>query len=298
MDGNKATVAGMVVQLITDNQLSSGEEAEIRKIIEERQKKRGEGLSGRCLAGVIETDVMDRLALDDRMKDMCRSVHKRCFKESRVGKMDSFMLSEKLVNRFQKDVGEMYGLNEKEMIFFKGLLQAGLNKMAGDGLLNFVPDREIFHDFVSTGYKTSYIENPYSPEETDRIMEWAERHPADVRGLAVSLWFTGGISFQEIVNLTKKDCWGERKPWECLMQFEKGLFDTGIRPQIVRKALDQRPKDVKYVFVVPRRDGSGWKKLSENGLQMKLRYICRDTGIVYKGFRKDEAARLNMQDAP
>ena len=34
MDGNKATVAGMVVQLITDNQLSSGEEAEIRKIIE------------------------------------------------------------------------------------------------------------------------------------------------------------------------------------------------------------------------------------------------------------------------
>ena len=288
MEEKRIIMADIVTQMISSDQFSDEEETKIKMLIEERQRKREESRSGKCLAEVIEAEIGAKLVLDDiKMKNMCQSVYNQCFKETRVGKMDSFKLTEKLINNFQKNVRDLYGLNEKEMIFFMGMLQVGLNKMAEDGLLSFAPDKEIFHDFVNAKNRTSYIENPYSPEETCKIMKWSEAHPIDVRGLAVSLWFTGGISLTEIVNLTKKDCWGNG-----IMKFEKGLFETGIRPQIVRKALDQRPKDVKYVFVIPRQDKSGWKRLNEFGLQKKLWHICKIIGIEYKKIDKNQAVKL------
>lgn len=282
------TLADMVIRLIADNQLSAEEEIKIKKMIEEKQRERG----GRCLAVVIDMEMTKKLPSEDiRMKNMYQSVYQKCFKKSRVGNMDSLKLTEKIISKYKRDVRELYGLNENEMVFFMGMLQVGLDKMAEEGILNFVPDKEMFHNFMNPKTRTSYIDNPYTNEETVKIMEWSELHSTDMRGMAVSLWFAGGISLTEIVNLTKKDCWGGKRQEDSIMEFEERLFDAGISSKIAAKALNLHPREVRYVFAVPRRDGTGWKKLTEIGLQRKLNCICRDIGIAYKNIAKNEAIR-------
>ena len=283
------TLADMVTRLIADNQLSVEEEIKIKKMIEEKQRKRG----GKCLAEVIDAEMSIKLAGESmKMKSMYQSVYQKCFKETRVGNMDSFKLSEKVISKFRKSVSELYGLDENEMVFFMGMFQTGLNKMSDEGLLDFVPDKEMFQNFLHLKNKISYIDNPYTDEETGKIMEWVELHPTDIRGLAVSLWFTGGVSLEEIADLKKTDCWGGKGRAGGIMEFKTGLFDSGIRAKIVTKALSLHPRDVIYVFVVPRQDGTGWKKLTEIGIQKKLMYICKETGIVYKKIHKNEAVML------
>lgn len=293
MEESKIIMSDMAVQRISGNQFSAEEETTVKKRITEKQGKIGNGQKGRCLAEVIELEIGDKLDLEDvRMKSMCQTVYKRCFKETKIGNMDSLKLSEKAINKFKKDIREFYGLNEDEMLLFRWMLQTGLNKMADEGILKYVPDKNIFYNPMDSKHRIAYISNPYSLEETEKIMRWAEEHPADVRSQAVSLWFTGGIALTEIVNLTKKDCWGGTRAEDSPMEFEENLFKAGIRPQIVWRALKMHPKEVKFVFVIPRQDGSGWKKLTETGLQRKLKCICRDIGIDYKRIGKKEAIKL------
>lgn len=291
MEADKITMADMVAQMITDNRLSAKEEAEIMKMIEEKQRKRG----GRCLAEVIEVEMSKKLGAENiKMKNMYQSVFQKCFKDSKAGNTVSFKLSEKVISKFKKDVRELYGLNENEMVFFMGMLQVGLDKMAEEGGLNFTPDKEMFRNFLQLKHRISYIDNPYTYEETEKIMEWTEMHPADVKGLAVSLWFTGGISFTEIVSLAKTDCWGNKRAADSIMQFKENLFEVSTRAKIVRNALNMHPKDVRYVFVVPRRDNSGWRRLSEQELQGKLWHICKQLEITYKTVSRDEALRIGQ----
>lgn len=286
------SMADMVIQMIGSGQLSFEDEARIRQTIEGRQKGTGDGQKGRCLAGVIDSEMAAKMASQDTaMRNMFWSVYKKCFKDSRVGKMDASKLTEKTVNKFEKDVRELYGLDENEMVFFMGMFQVGLDKMAEEGLLEFVHDRQRFRDFIGSRHRISYIGNPYSSGETEKIMNWSELHPTDARGLAVGLWFTGGISLTEIVNLSKKDCWGRRTA-DSIMQFDEGLFRVRRRAEIVRNALNLHPADVRYVFAIPRDDGSGWKRLTGMGLQKKLGCICRAVGISYKKIKEDEAIRL------
>lgn len=293
MTDNDITIVDMVTQMINNNQLSAEDELRIKQILEGRLRNRSDGQKGMCLAEAINSEMAKKLALQDpRMKNMCELVYNRCFRESRIGRMDSLKLTEKTVKKFEKDVRELYGLNENEIVFFMGMLQVGLDKLADEKLLSFIPDRHLFRDFINTRHTTIYIDNPYSPEETEKIIQWMERHPTDARGLAVGLWFTGGISLTEIVNLTKKDCWGGKRTADSIMKFEERLFCARNRAGIVRNALDLHPSNVKYVFVIPRRDGSGWKRLTEQGLQKKIGCICQDLGITYKKVHKNEAIKL------
>lgn len=294
MKEDKASVVDRVTQIITDNQLSPDEAIRIKEVIEKKQRKINDSYSEKCLAEVIDLEMARVLAPEDiGINNVCYSVYKKCFKDTRVGKANCSALSEGVIKKFEKNIRELYGLNEKETAVFEKLLYLGLSKLKNEGLLDFVPDKEMFGDAVDLKYKSSYIKNPYSPEETDKIMQWSKRHSADVRGLAISLWFTGGISLTQIVNLTKKDCWGSvRKSRNSIMEFEDRMFYTDQKMQILRNALDQRLRDVKYVFVVPRKDGSGWKKLTELGLMRKLYYICIDLGIAYKSIHKNEAIKL------
>lgn len=294
MDGSNITIADMVTRIIASGQLSPLEEVRIKKMIEEKQKKTG-SQKGRCLTDAVKEEMVRRMGAEDvGIKDIYYSVFKKCFEENRIGRMDAFKLSDAIVKKYKKDVTELYGLSENELIIFMEMFQMGLEKMEIEGMLDFVPAPDIFQKIHVSGQRVSYIGNPYSNGETEKIMRWAECHPTDARGLAVSLWFTGGISLMEIVNLTKKDCWGNNKrALDSLMEFNEGLFNVSIRSVIVRKALDLHPRDVRYVFVVPRQDSSGWKKLTEKGLQRKLAYICQDIGIPYKKIDRNEAIKLS-----
>lgn len=292
MGESKITFADMVTKMIADGQLSAAEEMVIKKMIEEKQKKAG-GQKGRCLADVVGAEIMEKLDEEDvKMNSLYQSVYRKCFEENRVGRKDSFKLSEAMIKKYQKDVTELYGLDEKEIAIFFEMLQAGLRILEEDGILDFAPDKNTFCRFKRQERKVSYISNPYSSGETGRIMEWTECHPTDSRGMALSLWFTGGIALTEIVNLTKKDCWGNVRTADSIMEFKEGLFNSSTRSGIVRKSLDLHPREVRHVFVIPRQDGSGWKRLTEKGLQRKLAYICQEIGITYKKIEKNEAIKL------
>lgn len=291
MEEDKITMAGMVTKMLNDGQFSTEEEAEIKEMIEERQKKRKDSHKSRCLAEAVEAEMT--VKMEQGIKDIKRtykSVFTKCFKETSAGNMDSRKLTEKTIRELDKEVMESFGLNETEMTFFRGMLKTGLNKMADEGMLGFVPNNSLFENLADSEYRVSYIENPYTQEETEKIMKWTGEHPADMRGLALNLWFLKGISLTEIVNLTKDDCWKGTK--NNIMKFDRDLFKVSTRSQIVWKALWLHSKEVQQVFVIPKEDNSGWKKLTELGLQRKLCYICQDIGIVYKSIHKNEAIKI------
>lgn len=287
MEENGITMADMIVQMIDSGQLSYEEEMKIRKKIEEKRKDR-------CLADVIESEVAEKMDSESiKIKTICQSVHKKCFKESKVGTMNPFKLTDKMIRKFEKDVREFYGLNEKEMVAFMGMFQMGLNKMAEEGILDFTPDRNMFKSYLNSKHSISYINNPYSAEDTERIEKWVKLHPIDVKGMAIHIWLLKGISFIEIVNLTKKDCWDGVRTYDSIMKFDEDLFEANARSQIVWSSLRMHPKEVRYVFAVPRKDGSGWERLTVQGLQKKLWHICRSMNIDYKSIHGNEAIKLS-----
>ncbi|MDE6052482.1 MAG: DUF787 family protein [Lachnospiraceae bacterium] len=294
MRKNEVTVAGMIMQMINSNQLSDEEEILIRRTLDEKQGRRECHYGNRCLAEAVETEMTEKMEQGIiKIEKMYNSVFGRCFKETSVGTMDSHKLTEKTIRKFEKEVEESFRLNKNEMIIFKSMLKSGLNKMASDGMLDFAPYNSLSGNPTDSGYRVFYIENPYTQEETEKIMKWSQNHPADVRGMAVSLWFAKGITLTEIVNLTKKDCWEGVRTKDSIMQFEKDLLKSRVRAEIVWKSVKLHPKEVKEVFVIPKQDGSGWKKLTEWGLQRKLWFICQDIGIVHKRINKNEAIKIN-----
>lgn len=291
MEENKITIGDMVVQMISNGQLSDEEETRILDMIVDKQARNCS--KSICLAEAVESGMVKKIENGiAAIKEMHDFVLVKCFKETAVGNMDSLELSEEIIRKFDEDVRKSFGLSRSETAFFVGMLRAGLNKMAADGALNFDPNVCFSSNTINSRQEILYIDNPYTEEETQKIMQWVQGHPADVRGIAVSLWFMKGISLTEIVNLTKKDCWGGVRTEQSSMKFKETLFKSSARSQIVWKSLYLHPRTVKEVFVIPKKDGSGWKKLTEWGLQKKLRHICKDIGIEYKGIRENEAIRL------
>lgn len=47
----------------------------------------------------------------------------------------------------------------------------------------------------------NYIRNSYTDEETEKILKWAEEHPADIKACAAALYFWEGFHFQRRLNL-------------------------------------------------------------------------------------------------
>lgn len=289
METNKFTVTDIIIQIISDNQLPLEDEIKIKEIIERKHKKE-DGRKDRCLADVIKSEIIGKMsAKDSKIKNISKAVYKKCFMKSGIGNTDSSELTEKKIKEFEKTFRSSSVLNKDERICFMALLQTGLNILSNSGMLGFVPDKKMFDKFLNSEHIINYIENPYSEEETEKIMKWAEEHPTDVRGIAVSLWFTKGISLTEIVNLTKKDCWNGVREKDSIMMFDKNLFNSSIRSEIVWKSLNLHPKEEEDVFVIPKKDGRGWEKFTEGGLQKKLWYICKEIGITYKRIYPNEA---------
>lgn len=155
------------------------------------------------------------------------------------------------------------------------MLQTGLNKMAEEDMLRFVPEKHIYKNYLMYPDKEiHYIDNPYTDAETEKIKEWIDLHTNDIRGLALGLWFNGDVSFAEITNLKKEDA-------------RKGIFKKWKKARFISKALELHSQRRDYVFMVIN-DGQ-LEKLTAQGLMMKLYHICNKLGIKYKKINKNEA---------
>lgn len=284
----KRAIGQLICCLINENVLSKEEEHQIKDCLEEKERKRR-----RCLAGIIESKIAQEVAdgcMDETLKERLSPIVKKCFSNTKVGNMDASELSEIIVKEFIE--GFSY-LSRAEMTYFLGLLQVGLSSLADRKILNFIPDSNLLSKFVGSKGKINYIDNPYTLEETEKIISWANEHPVDVMGIALELFFRKGISLTEIVNLKKKDCWGDKRTEDSIMEFDDNLFKGSTRAKIIRKSLNMHPKEVDMVFDVPTSDGRGWKKLTEKGLQLKLYHICHELGIEHRKIGMKEAIRLD-----
>ena len=287
--GNESITYQNITEFIAENNLSIYEEYQLKKFLEKTIKN-----ERKCLASAIikriegnDTAFMEYI----KHKDLCLFILEKCFFGTAVGTMEGEKLNLKKIHEFCREVIEEFGLKVHEEILFMQMLQIGLNQMDDEKILKFGPDRMLYRKYVASKVDISYISNPYTEEETEKIMDWAKYHPADVRAQAVSLWFTKGLTLIDIVTLTKKGCWGKCE--ERVKREGSELFRASFRTEIVRRALDTHPPKVEYVFSVPNSDGSGWKKLTEKGLLINLKHICKQIGIIYRPILVNEAIKLN-----
>lgn len=283
MEKERMTIYDMILQIINSNQLSADEEAEVLGILRKREEERESARMSMCLAGVIEAEMQKKVEdgiIKQSTKDRYHPVYRRCFLETKTGNMAASELSDSIIQEFIMEAHEFFGLNRNDMHLFMGMLQMGLNKMSDTGLLTFSPNKKLYRGYIESDRGIRYIDNPYSDEETNKIMSWVENNFFDSRGLAVALWLSSNISPEEIVSLGKEDCWDSDSG------VGKGLFRDNIKMRYVSTALKLHPENEEYIFMV-KKDG-GWKKLNERSLQIKLYYICQDIGITYRAFHKNE----------
>jgi len=284
MEKERMTIYDMILQIINSNQLSADEEAEVLGILRKREEEREKKRMSRCLAGVIE-EKMQKMVEEGIIKEATKTryhpIYKRCFLETNFGNLDATEITEAEVEEFIIEAHESFGLNRNDMLCFMGLLQKGLNELSDRGLLTFVPDKQMYRSYVESDRENKYIDNPYSEEETERIMKWIEEHSdTDIRALAVGLWLTGNISPEEIIGLKKDDCWNSDNG------IEKGIFKEDEKKKYVTEAFKLHPDEEQYIFML-KKEGR-WRRLNERSLQIKLYYICRSIGITYRAFHKNE----------
>jgi len=272
---DKITVLCQIVnQIIDDNQVQ--DEDTIQKILKEKVKVKDED-RGICLASVIEKELEKAIKsgqICEENAGMYWSVFEKSIKNSEIGNMPVAELSNMLIKKFVLQAGKTYESNKTQLKCFTGMLQTGLNKMAEEDMLRFVPVKHVYKEYLGSGSGIKYIDNPYSAEETEKIKEWVALHPKDIRGLAIGLWLTGNVSLMEIANLKKKDV-------------HKGLFIKWERARLISKALQMNPQNGNYVFMVI--NEGNLEKFTAQGLMMKLYHVCNRLGINYKRINKNEA---------
>ena len=278
-----------VKEVIMADGLSVAEEYKLLDILRSRINGKS-----KCLASVIDQEMRvyeDEKYVFDNYRAFYLNVTQKYFWGTETGIMKSTMLSAKTILNFIFEVKEQLGIEGNEEFAFMQLLQIGLNKLEENGDLNFSPDRLLYRKFAASKKTVAFIKNPYSEAETETIIQFAESHPADIRSLALSLWFTKGLTLHDIVSLTKKDCCS--KQGKGIEREGIELFPSPIRSKIVKHALSTHPLSEEYVFSVPNSDYTGWERLSEKGLLIKLGYICKETGIQYKPILTNEAIILD-----
>lgn len=273
---DKITVLCQIVnQIIDDNQVQ--DEDTIRKILEEKVKMKEED-RGACLASVIETELEKAIKsgqICESSVRMYQTVFNKSIKNSEIGNMSATELSDILIRKFVLQAEKTYGMDRTRLKCFTGMVQTGLNKMSEEDMLDFVPDKHVYKDYLMcSGREIQYIDNPYTDAETEKIKEWIEMHLDDTRGLAIGLWFCGETSLEEIANLKKEDC-------------HISIFKKWERAQIISRALNLHPKNEKFVFMEIKE--KRLEKLTPQGFQLKLYHICNKLGIKYKRINRNEA---------
>ena len=276
MDENKIIMLCQIVsKIIYENQLP--DEDAVRKILGKKRKKEEED-RGTCLASVIETELKKAIQSGQICEEhigLYKSVFEKMIRESEFGNIPATELSDMLVRKFVLQAEKIYEMDRTRLKCFTGMVQTGLNKLAEEDMLDFAPEKHIYKNYLMCSDRgIQYIKNPYSAEETEKIKEWIELHPDDIRGMAIGLWFTGDVSLLEIANLKREEC-------------HKDIFKKWKRARFVAKALELHPKNKDYVFMAIN-DGK-LEKLTPQSFQMKLYHVCNRLGINYKKINRDEA---------
>lgn len=269
--------------LINENVLSKEEEYQIKDCIEKRKRRR-------CLARIIDDELSRNVksgVISECAKEKNYSLYKRCFIESMIGNLDASDLSENIIREFIEEVEESFGLDDYEMLCFMGLLQCGLNRMADENILNFDPDRRIYRHYIEAERGIIYIDNPYSFSETESIKVWIDRHPDDIRGLALGYFFTTDASLAEIVHMEKADQGENSLISPDIVKINKNVRISKEKARIISKALKRCPAKEKYIFMIQKK--GKWEKLNEKGIQLRLYHICKELGITYRPIGKNEA---------
>ena len=265
-------ICRMVSQIINEYKLP--DETEIRKILEEKVKKEED--RGICLASVIEKELEKAIKsgqICESNVGLYQSVFSKSIKNSEFGNIPASELSDMLIRKFVLQAEKTYEMNRTRLKCFTGMLHTGLNKMAEEDMLDFVPVKHA-KEYLGSKIVIQYINNPYTPEETERIKEWIELHPSDIRGLALGLWFAGDVSMEEIANMKMEDG-------------HKDIFRKWKRARFIINALKLHPENKDYVFMAIN-DGR-LEKLTPQSFQMKLYHICNRLGLEYKRINRNEA---------
>lgn len=279
MEENKIVMLCQIVsRIISENQLPDAAEAELRKILEEETPEKKEEDRKICLTSVIETELEKAIKsgqICESSVRMYQTVFNKSIKNSEIGNMSATELSDILIRKFVLQAEKTYGMDRTRLKCFTGMLQTGLNKMAEEDMLRFVPDRHIYRNYLMyPDREIHYIDNPYSTEETEKIKEWIDLHPNDIRGLALGLWFAGDVSFVEIANMKLDDGHND-------------IFRKWERARFITNALKLHSKNKNYVFMAI--NNGRLEKLTPQSFQMKLYHICNRLGLEYKRINRNEA---------
>lgn len=161
IENEKTILYQMLSQIIKGNQLTETEEAELRKILEDKEKKEEENKI--CLAAIIEKELGKAIKsgqICEANVELYQSVFKECFEKSEIGNMPAAALSDMLIRKFVLQVGKTYEMDIRKIKCFTGMLQVGLNKMAEEDILDFVPEKHIYKNYLmcpNRGFDTSTI---------------------------------------------------------------------------------------------------------------------------------------------
>lgn len=296
MEERDITMADMIMKIIQGNQLTAGEEDAVGELLLRRQAERDESRDYRCLAEYVDAAIKRTLRRQGKEAwEKYSYFNKRYVKESRVGNLDTAGLTAADIRRLVVLTAGTYRMGSEDRLFFLSMLQYALNLMEKKDASNFaVP--ELYRECARAEGRITFIENPYTEEETKRIMEWINRNKYDMIGLAVGLWLAMDISPEEIVGLRK----------ECLMDADGVCIDkpivlkkneaedyialAGIRGGIIQAALKLHgDMDLEYIFMSD--SGGSWKKMLGRCLPQKMSFICKDLGIIYQPFKSTDAIR-------
>ena len=166
-DENKTTMLCQIIsQLIKEDHITEADVVEIRKILDEKyqeSKKKG----GQCLADVVEKEIaklVEKGVTDGKMSKssikLYQPVIDQYFWGTEIGSKPAAGLSEAEIKKLIIQASEICGMNKTDMTCFMGLLQAGLNKLAEDNILNFNPDKHLYKNYLEADRGIKYINNP------------------------------------------------------------------------------------------------------------------------------------------
>lgn len=287
MEKNGVGMCGMIACIIQDGQLSVDEEDALRKLLVQRSHER----RCRSLSEYIQRESRKYADIaGDEVREVQERLYRYCIIGRDVGGKPVSDLTEDDVRKFIILTVKSYEMDRKSWFVFLSMLQMALNAMANEGVLGFEPPRRMYEDFSKVVKRKRSVEKPYDGDDWERIKGWLEQHPKDVRGLALALWFEGGISPEEIAGLKKSDlldCSGGYSDDPVVVKknaAEDYLLLSDQRKQVIRAALELYPgMDQEYVFM----DWCGGKleKLAKTSLQPKMASICRQAGVQYKTFK-------------
>ena len=152
-------ICRMVRQIINEYKLP--DETEIRKILEEKVKKEED--RGICLASVIEKELEKAIKsgqICESNVGLYQSVFSKSIKNSEFGNIPASELSDMLIRKFVLQAEKTYEMNRTRLKCFTGMLQTGLNKMAEEDMLDFVPVKHA-KEYLGSKIVIQYINNPY-----------------------------------------------------------------------------------------------------------------------------------------